>query len=112
VRIVELAVGPGHSIDRFGSVGAHHLGGVRFSGGGGWTFIALDAGGNLGRHPTMLMQLFVVVEGSGWVAGGDGERTPITSGQAALWEAGEEHESGTDGGMRVAVLEATAIEVP
>lgn len=112
VRIIKFAGGPGHPIERFGSAGTHQLGGVLFNGGGGWTFITVDAGGHLGRHPTVLSQLFVVIEGSGWVAGADGTRMPITSGEAALWEAGEKHESGTDAGMRVAVLEATSIELP
>lgn len=59
----------------------------------------------------MLSQLFVVLEGSGWVAGEDGAPGPIHAGQAALWNAGEDHESGTEEGMRVAVLEAAWIEV-
>jgi hypothetical protein len=105
MRIVEFAVGQGRAIGRFGSVGAHRLGGVRFSGGGGWNVLELDAGGHLGRHPTLLAQLFVVVDGSGWVAGADGVRVAIGSGEAALWDPGEEHESGSEGGVRVVVLE-------
>lgn len=109
---MNIASGSGHPIDRFGSVEANHLGGVRFTGDGGWTLLSLGGGGHLGRHPTVLTQLFVVLEGSGWVAGQDEAQTPIQTGQAALWDAGEDHESGTDGGMRVAVLEAGLIHVP
>lgn len=74
--------------------------------------LSIDAGGNLGRHPTVLNQLFVVLDGSGWVSGEDGVREPIVAGQAALWSTGEEHESGSDEGMRIAVLEAASIDVP
>lgn len=51
------------------------------------------------------------MEGSGWVAGDDGKHVPIEAGQAALWHSGEEHESGSDTGMRAAVLEAAEIYV-
>ncbi|MBM7806660.1 hypothetical protein JOD57_002497 [Geodermatophilus bullaregiensis] len=34
--------------------------------------VRLAPGGTLGRHPTRLWQLFLAVEGSGWVAGSDG----------------------------------------
>ena len=35
----------------------------------------------------------------------------IAAGQAALFDAGEEHESGSENGMSVVVLEAGAIRV-
>lgn len=111
VQILELADGPGRVIDQFMSTGARHLGGARFTGDGGLAFLTLEPGGNLGRHPTVLPQLYCVVAGAGWVAGADGERYAIAPGQAALFDAGEEHESGSDGGMTVVVLEAGAIRV-
>lgn len=112
VRVIEVVIEPGRPIEQFGSVGAHHLGNVRFAGDGGWALLSLGPGSHLGRHRALLDQLFVVLDGSGWVAGDDGTRTPLQAGQAALWTAGEEHESGSTDGMRVAVLEATAIVVP
>lgn len=112
MRIVDFPADQGRPIDRFGSVSAHLLGGVRFEGDGGWAFLALDRGGTLGRHTAVLDQLFVVLDGAGWVAGGDGERRSIRAGQAAFWASGEDHESGTEDGMRIAVLEAASIELP
>ena len=47
-----------------------------------------------------------MVEGEGWVRGPDGERVPVTAGKAVYWEAGEEHESGSDSGMTAIVVEA------
>ena len=73
--------------------------------------IEIAAGGVVGRHPAVVAQLFVVVHGSGWVSGADGEREPIESGQAVLWEQGEEHESGSDTGMTALVLEGESLEV-
>lgn len=58
----------------------------------------------LGRHPTKIWQLFMVIEGSGWVSGGDQVRFTISTGQAVLWHPGEEHDSGSDIGMSVLIL--------
>jgi hypothetical protein len=46
----------------------------------------------------------------GWVAGDDGEREAITSGDAVLWEPGEEHESGSDEGLTALVVESGEID--
>lgn len=58
----------------------------------------------LGRHPTKIWQLFMVIAGSGWVSGGDEVRFPILTDQAVLWHPGEEHDSGSDIGMSVLIL--------
>ena len=65
----------------------------------------LPPGGLVGRHPAATKQLFCVVDGEGWVSGGDGVRVPISAGQAAYWEADEEHEQGTDTGLVAITLE-------
>lgn len=66
----------------------------------------LDPGGTVGYHQAADAQLFCVVKGEGWVLGRDGKRLPIAAGQAAFWESGEWHESGTETGMQVIVIEA------
>jgi quercetin dioxygenase-like cupin family protein len=73
--------------------------------------IEIAPGGVVGRHPAAVSQLFVVVRGSGWVSGADGEREPIEAGQAVLWDQGEEHESGSDTGMTALVLESASLVV-
>ena len=70
--------------------------------------IEIEPGGVVGRHPAGVAQLFVVVEGSGWVSGGGG-REPIAAGEAVLWDEGEEHESGSEDGMTALVLEAESL---
>lgn len=67
----------------------------------------LAEGGLIGRHPAGSRQLFAVVSGSGWVSGEDGVRRPIRSGQAALWEPGEQHEAGTDDRLTAICAEGT-----
>ena len=67
----------------------------------------------LGRHTQSLAadQLFVVVQGSGWVRGEEAERTVIEPGTAAFWTAEEWHESGSETGMMAIVVEGNALEM-
>jgi quercetin dioxygenase-like cupin family protein len=67
----------------------------------------LEANGVIGYHQAAAPQLFLVVQGEGWVRGESTARIPIKATQAAYWEAGEWHESGTETGMTVIVIEAT-----
>jgi quercetin dioxygenase-like cupin family protein len=69
----------------------------------------LSPGGILGYHPATLPQLFLVVQGEGWVRGEENTRTPISAGQAAFWVQGEGHESGSDTGMTAIVIESPAL---
>ncbi len=65
----------------------------------------VPAGGVIGFHEATVPQLYCVVAGSGWVTGPDRRRVGIGPLEAAFWEAGEEHESGSEDGMTVIVLE-------
>lgn len=67
--------------------------------------------GLLEMHPTGVDQLFCVVEGSGWVRVEDGPTQALTSGQAAVWRTGEIHESGSDDGMEVIIIQAEHLTV-
>jgi hypothetical protein len=73
--------------------------------------IQVGPGGLVARHPAVGAQLFAVVRGSGWVSGADGEREPIRAAEAVLWEPGEEHESGSEEGMTVLVVEAESLDL-
>jgi quercetin dioxygenase-like cupin family protein len=71
--------------------------------------ILLGPGGVVGRHPAAADQLFIVVEGEGWVSGSEGERASVAAGAAVFWAQGEEHESGTDSGLTAIVVESKRI---
>ena len=73
--------------------------------------IEVGPGGVVARHPAVGAQLFTVVRGSGWVSGGDGERESMEVGEAVLWDPGEEHESGSERGMTVLVVEAERLDL-
>lgn len=65
--------------------------------------IHVEAGGEIGRHPAGFDQLFLVVRGSGWVAGSDGVRHPLAELQGAFIPTGEQHAKGSETGM-VAIM--------
>lgn len=62
-------------------------------------------------HQTTKDQLFVVVQGDGWVKGEFPEaECPVRAGQAVFWEEGDWHESGTETGMVAIVIEGENID--
>ena len=71
--------------------------------------IALGAGGVLGMHEATVGQLFLVVEGSGWVRTGESERHEVTVGSLIYWSPGELHETGTEHGLVAIVVEAEGL---
>ena len=73
--------------------------------------VHLDAGGELGRHPAGTPQLLLVMSGEASVAGGDGERVTISAGQAAIWEAGEDHDTRATTPVSALIIEAAELRV-
>jgi GrpB-like predicted nucleotidyltransferase (UPF0157 family) len=69
--------------------------------------VHLPAGGSIGRQRAAELQLLAVVSGSGWVSGGDAHRRDLRTGYAALWEAGEEQEAGSDAGLMAIRVEGS-----
>ena len=97
---------PVHALDAYRSTGVSitRFGGVDQSTEGfGVDVATFAAWSRIGRHPAQQWQLLAVVSGAGWAAGPDGHAVPLVAGDAVLWEPGEEHASGSSGGM-VAVL--------
>ena len=74
-------------------------------------WISIQPGGKIGRHPTASDQLFLVVQGEGWVEGNDQQPERIFSGQVAFWHAGELHQAHSEFGMDVIVVESPALEL-
>ena len=60
----------------------------------------------LGRHTGRLWQLLTVLSGSGWVSGQDQVRHPCVAGDAFGWAPGESHESGSDLGITVVIVQS------
>jgi hypothetical protein len=65
----------------------------------------LAAGGEIGTHVAGFGQLFLIVAGSAWVAGADGIRCPVRSGQCAVIARGEMHAKGSDAGCSAVMIQ-------
>ncbi len=100
----------GHPITQFGSVNVAISGILRTDGPVQIGRMRLGPGGLVGYHQAVGPQLFLVVEGEGWVRGEGLERHTIRAGQAAFWGEGEWHESGSEQGMVAIVIEGSALE--
>jgi len=109
VRLIRFDATAGRRIDRYESeftLSPLTAPGERFKA----ACFHLPPGGVVGFHEATVPQLFCVVSGSGWVTGADQQRVHVAPFEAAFWEAGEWHESGTDEGMTAVVLEGELVE--
>ncbi len=102
--------GPGSPITHYSSTRATATPVVRDLADVHLTWIRLEAGGQLGNHQAVKNQLFIVIHRDGWVQTEAGAKMAVGTGQAAFWQAGEWHTSGTDTGMMVLVLESDALD--
>jgi len=104
MRLFRFDPGAGRKIDRFGSnFILSRIIGVNEN-----IFVScfyLEPYGIVGYHQAVTSQLFLVVQGSGWVCSGEAARIPIEAYQAVFWSKGEWHEAGTDSGLTAIVLE-------
>lgn len=61
--------------------------------------VHVPPGGRIGRYAASAQQLLAVFTGQGWVSGRGGRRRDIGTGYAACWDATEDGEAFSDGGM-------------
>ncbi len=69
-------------------------------------YMYIEGEGTIGHHQAPISQLFIVVEGEGWVTGENQKRISIKRGEAVLWEKGEWHTSGSETGMTAIVIQS------
>lgn len=106
MRIYDFGKDQGKAVERFGSERLTVTGLLGESVNTHLICMHTGRDGKVGRHDAVSQQLFMVVSGEGWVSGADGGKVPIRAGQAAFWEQGESHASGSEGGMTVMVAES------
>jgi mannose-6-phosphate isomerase-like protein (cupin superfamily) len=109
VKIVRFEAS--RAITHFDSHGMTIGGIARCSGETRLSLVELDPGGVVGLHQAVSPQLFLVVEGEGYVRGADGNQVAIARGQGAFWDDGELHETVTETGLVAIVIEAEALEL-
>lgn len=61
--------------------------------------------GKIGYHQAVTPQLFLLVQGEGWVREESDENLAVQGGQAIFWEQGEWHETGSEKGMIAVIIE-------
>ncbi len=111
MRIIRFGPEQGRSIEQFGSTQAVITAVARAPGEGHVHWLVLAPGGLVGSHPASGDQLYLVVQGDGFVQGSAGEWLPILSGEAAFWQAGEWHASRTENGLTAVIVEASRLEL-
>jgi quercetin dioxygenase-like cupin family protein len=99
----------GRRIEQFGSTNVILSSIARVAAEAQVSCMYISPGGTVGYHPAATPQLFLVVQGEGWVRGESTEQVPIHTGEAAFWEAGEGHASGGAFGMTAIVIESASI---
>jgi quercetin dioxygenase-like cupin family protein len=70
-------------------------------------------GGRIARHTPAGSgsQILAVLLGSGEVSGAGGAEEPIAAGEAVFWQAGEEHELKSTGGLTAMIIEGDGLEM-
>lgn len=74
--------------------------------------VHFEPGGEIGTHPTGRQQLFLVVEGNGWVVGADGVKRDLTPGQGAFFARNESHSKGSTSGMVAIMIQSDGFRLP
>ena len=73
--------------------------------------VHIAAGGEIGPHVAGFGQLFVCLEGSGWVAAADSERISISRGQVAHFARGERHSKGSADGLYALIIQVHDLDL-
>ena len=73
--------------------------------------VHIDAGGEIGPHVAGFGQLFICLEGRGWVAAADGERVAISRGEVAYFARGERHSKGSADGLRALIIQVYELDL-
>ena len=100
----------GKEIEQFGSVKAIISKILHLEDEAEISSVYIRPNGNIGYHQAVTQQLFLLVEGQGWVRSESDERVIVKGGQAVFWEKGEWHESGSETGMTAVIIEGASID--
>jgi quercetin dioxygenase-like cupin family protein len=111
IRLFRFGKDQATPIEAYASAGAHGCAIAHGSGASHAYVVHLDAGGIIGPHPAGFDQVFLVVQGSGWVAGADGVRQSVTAGSGAFIPTGELHSKGSEAGMVAVMIQASQFKL-
>jgi quercetin dioxygenase-like cupin family protein len=107
MHLLDFTPGHGTPITVYDSHGAFAIPLGEGRGDGHVYCVRIEAGGSIGAHEAGFSQLFLVVAGSGWVSGPDGEQRPLGVGRGVFISRGETHAKGSDTGMTAIMVQLT-----
>lgn len=110
MRLFRFDAAVGRTINQFDSVNAIVTPILQMNGQIQIGSMHMGPHGIVGYHQATTPQLFLVVQGSGWVRAEEETLTPIIAGQGAFWDTAEWHESGTEGFMLAIVIEGEGLD--
>ena len=105
MRLLPATGAAWENVERFSS---RHATSTRLADGAGEAhayLLHIEEGGVIDRHEAGFGQLWIVVEGEGWVVGDDGQRHEVRPGDIAFFERGEHHSKGSDSGMTAVMIQ-------
>ena len=105
MHLLDFTPGRGTPITVYDSHGAFALPLGEGQGEGHVYCVRIEPGGAIGAHEAASGQLFLVVEGSGWVSGPDGVERPLGAGRGVYLARGEVHAKGSDTGMTAIMVQ-------
>ena len=105
MEIYRFDPGVGREVEQFGSVKAIISKILHLEDEAVISSVYIQPGGKLGYHQAVTPQLFLLVQGEGWVKGESDGTMAVQEGQAIFWEQGEWHESGSATGMIAVIIE-------
>ena len=110
IRVVDFSAAAAEPILAYASVSAAAVPLGHGAGESHVYAVHLGAGGEIGRHPAGFDQLFLVVRGSGWVAGSNGVRHALAALQGAFIPKGEHHAKGSETGLVALMVQAGSLD--
>jgi len=110
MRIIEFSLRKLEPITQFQSTGA--AGAILAIGEGNTRvhYLRFEPAGQIGEHLTGFAQMFLIIQGKGWVMAGDGRRVDLAAGQGAFFERGERHAKGSDTGMTALMVQVDTLD--
>jgi quercetin dioxygenase-like cupin family protein len=105
-------LGAGQKISNYNSLSAFYSKIIKTEEPTNIGFINIEQGGIVGYHKAPVPQLFIVVQGEGWIEGEDRKRVSLKSGEGVFWQKGEGHASGSISGLTALVLQSENLELP
>ncbi len=112
MEIYKFTMDDGKTIDNYNSVAAFYTKIMKTVEPTNIGLVYIEPGGVIGHHEAPVAQLFVVIQGEGWVSGEDRKKILLRNGEGVLWQTGQGHASGSDTGLTALVIQAKHIEIP